>query len=309
MKINNLISFLSQMIENKLPKKYLINFQEILLESSIFTIASELLAILFISMVFLAIIFSLFAVLLRLDILLSLIFGISIPPIVLIGIILIRSEKRADQIEKDSPDFLRQLSSMLRVGLSFENSMDDLSKYGSGPLYDEIRRAVIEIKMGRDFNESILAMVSRLNSKDLERIFKIILEARKSGGGLADIIEDVSNDLRSIIILKRERRASVMMAVAFLIISAIIAAPFSLGMTGIYSSFMETMGKSSELIETSKIAAGSYIVIHSALVGLIIGLIMYGNFKKGIKFSIPLTIVSYGIFYLISNFGASFLSL
>lgn len=99
-----------------------------------------------------------------------------------------------------------------------------------------------------------------------------------------------------------------MMAVMFLVISAVIAAPFALGMIGIYSSFMESLGKSSELIETSKVAAGSYIIIHSALAGLIIGLIMYGNFKKGIKFSIPLTIVSYGLFYLISNFGAFFLS-
>ncbi len=35
---------------------------------------------------------------------------------------------------------------MLKVGLSFENAMDDLSKYGEGPLYDETRRAIAEIK-------------------------------------------------------------------------------------------------------------------------------------------------------------------
>ena len=36
------------------------------------------------------------------------------------------------------PDFLRQLSSMLQVGLSFENAMEDMSQYGEGPLYDEM---------------------------------------------------------------------------------------------------------------------------------------------------------------------------
>lgn len=94
----------------------------------------------------------------------------------------------------------------------------------------------------------------------------------------------------------------------FLVISAIIAAPFSLGMTGIYSSFMTSLGKGSELVETSNIAAGAYIVIHSILASLIIGLVMYGNYKKGIKFSIPLTISAYGVFYIISNFGAAFLN-
>ena len=44
------------------------------------------------------------------------------------------------------------------------------------------------------------------------------------------------------------------------------------------------------------------------LVGLIISVIMYGNFKKGIKFSVPIVVVSYGIFYMISTFGASMLT-
>ena len=307
MQLNELIKSMSQFIEKKIREKYLRNFQEILLESGIFTIASNLLAIIIFSIVLLIFLFLLISLLFNFNALVAILFGFFIPPGFLIGTIIIKTEKRAEEIEKASPDFLRQLSSMLRVGMSFENAMEDLSRYGSGPLYDEVKRAVIEIKMGRQFNESIVAMVNRLKSKNLERTFKIILEARKSGGSLADIIDDVSNDLRAIIILKRERRSSVMMAVMFLLISAVIAAPFALGMTGIYSSFMGSFGKGSELIETSNIAAGAYIVIHSILASFIIGLIMYGDFRKGIKFSIPLTISAYGVFYVVSNFGARFL--
>lgn len=308
MQLNELLSSMSLFIKNKIPKKYLVRLQEILLASGIFTVVSELLVIVIISCIVLSILLSIISLIFAFDILISILFGFLIPPGFLVGIIILKSEKRAEKIENASPDFLRQLSSMLRVGLSFENAMDDLSRYGSGPLYDEVKRAVIEIRMGRDFNESIIAMVDRLKSKNLERTFKIILEARKSGGSLADIIDDVSNDLRAIIMLKRERKSSVMMAVMFLVISAVIAAPFALGMTGIYSSFMTSLGKGSELIETAKIAAGAYITIHSILAGFIIGLVMYGNFKKGIKFSIPLTILAYGIFYVVSNFGAAFLN-
>jgi len=308
MQLSELINYISQFIEKKISEKYLMRLQEILLVSGIFTIASNLLAIMLISIFVLIFFFLIIALLFNFDILIAILFGVSIPPGFLTGLIIVKTEKRAEEIEKASPDFLRQLSSMLRVGLSFENAMEDLSRYGSGPLYDEVKRTVIEIKMGREFNESITAMVNRLKSKNLERTFKIILEARKSGGSLADIIDDVSNDLRAIIILKRERRSSVMMAVMFLVISAAIAAPFALGMTGIYSSFMANLGKGSELIETSNIAAGAYIVIHSILAGFIIGLVMYGDFKKGIKFSIPLTISAYGVFYIVSNFGAVFLN-
>lgn len=170
-----------------------------MLESSIFTLASELLAILIISIILFGIFGLFISILFEFDISITVLFSLFVPPSTLIVVIIIRSEKRADQIEKASPDFLRQLGSMLRVGLSFENAMENLSKYGSGPLYDEIKRAVIEIKMGKEFNENILAMVSRLKSKDLERIFKIILDSRKTGRSLADIIENLSNDLRTML--------------------------------------------------------------------------------------------------------------
>lgn len=109
--------------------------------------------------------------------------------------------------------------------------------------------------------------------------------------------------------LKRERKSSVMMAVMFLIISAVIASPFALGMVSVYSQFMQSFGKQTQLILAAPFAGQIYLVIHSVLVGLIVSIIMYGNVKKGIKFSVPLALVSYGIFYLISNFaGAMFLS-
>ncbi len=46
--INDLLYLISKFIDDKIPKKYSISFQEILLVSGIFNVASEVLAILII---------------------------------------------------------------------------------------------------------------------------------------------------------------------------------------------------------------------------------------------------------------------
>ena len=107
--------------------------------------------------------------------------------------------------------------------------------------------------------------------------------------------------------LKRERKSMVMMSVMFLLISAVIATPFAVGMVGVYSGFMQGYGMESEIVLTAPLAGEIYLIIHSVLVGFIISLIMYGEIRKGIKFSLPLAAASFGIFYFISTFGSSLL--
>ena len=196
---------------------------------------------------------------------------------------------------------------MLQTGLSFENAMEDMSQYGEGPLYDEMRRTIIEIRMGRNFDDAWRAMSKRLKSKELERVFGIILDGRKSGSSISKVLSDVSDDLRDLMALKRERKSSVMMSVMFLLISAVIATPFAIGMVSVYSSFMQGYGMESEIILTAPIAGELYLIIHSVLVAFIISIIMYGDVKKGIKFTLPLACSSFGIFYFISTFGGSLL--
>ena len=305
MKFKSII-VISDMIENKLPEKYLLSFQEFLLSGSIFTKASEFLArtviFLIVTETILVIVYFIF------NLPLSILFAPFVIFPAIYTYVSVKQEQNTSKIEQSAPDFLRQLSSMLKVGLSFENAMEDMSKYGQGPLYDEMRRAILEIRMGRNFDDAWIAMSKRLESRELERIFIIILDGRRSGSSMADVIMNVSDDLRDLLAIKQERKSSVMMAVMFLIISAVIATPFALGMVSVYAQFMESFGQVTDLVAVAPIAGQFYLVIHSVLVGLIISVIMYGSFKKGVKFSVPIVVVAYGIFYLISNFGASMLT-
>ena len=298
-----LINDLALFLGNIIPEKYLSKLQEFLLSGAIFTEASRVLAILIIFILASEIALTFTLMLLNLPVSLLILPFFTIPG--LFTYVVVQQERRVQEIEKTAPDFLRQLSSMLQVGLSFENAMEDMSQYGEGPMYDEMRRAIIEIRMGRNFDDAWRAMSKRLKSRELERVFSIILDGRKSGSGISGVLEDVSDDLRDLLALKRERKSSVMMSVMFLLISAIVATPFAIAMVSVYSSFMQSYGMESDIILTAPVAGEIYLVIHSVLVSFIISLIMYGEFKKGIKFSLPLATASFGIFYLVSTFGGS----
>ena len=307
--IEDLIIKLSNIIENKINQSFLIAFQEYLLKAGIFTLASQILAIILMVYIAFIILFSLVSIVLSFNLIIALVLAIFIPTIAFILILFLKIEKRASEIENSIPDFLRQLSSMLKVGLSLENALVDMSDHGKGPLYDELRRVVVEIRMGKSLDESFSNMAMRLNSKDLERSFKIILNAHKSGGSMSEVILDVSDDLRAMLILKRERKASVMMSIMFLIIASTIAAPFALGMVGVYSSFMIELGKGGAICEVAPFAAEIYLVIHSILAGFLIALIMYGDLKKGLRYSIPIACSAFAVFYIINKFGAGFFGL
>ena len=300
-----IIDDLAIFLGNIVPEKYLLMFQEFLLSGAIFTDANKVLAMLIIFMLISEFTLAITVTMFR--------FPVSVfilPLFVIPGLftyVIVQQERKVQEIEKTAPDFLRQLSSMLQVGLSFENAMEDMSQYGEGPLYDEMRRTIIEIRMGRNFDDAWRAMTKRLKSKELERIFNIILDGRKSGSSISTVLFDVSEDLRDLMALKRERKSMVMMSVMFLLISAVIATPFAVGMVGVYSGFMQGYGMESEIVLTAPLAGEIYLIIHSVLVGFIISLIMYGEIRKGIKFSLPLAAASFGIFYFISTFGSSLL--
>lgn len=300
-----IVDRLTLIIDNIVPDKYLSKLQEFLLSGAIFTDASKVLAILIIFILLFEVVLSIMISMFGLPVSVLILPLFVIPG--LFTYVVIQQEKRAQEIERTAPDFLRQLSSMLQVGLSFENAMEDMSQYGEGPMYDEMRRTIVEIRMGRNFDDAWRAMSKRLKSKELERVFGIILDGRKSGSSISKVLSDVSDDLRDLMALKRERKSSVMMSVMFLLISAVIATPFSIGMVSVYSGFMQRYGMDSDIILTAPIAGELYLVIHSILVAFIISIIMYGDVKKGIKFSLPLAVLAFGIFYFISTFGGSLL--
>jgi flagellar protein FlaJ len=301
------LSPVSKSLDNLLPDKYLVIIQENLIRSGMYVKASDLMTLVILGGVVFGLLGLVLFIAIGINPLIGMIVGLLTPVGIIFGWLFFLMERRVDAIEQTTPDFLRQIASLLRAGIGIETALEDISKQGGGPLNDELKRAVIEIKIGSTFDDALLSMGDRLKSKTLDRTFRMILEGKRVGGSLSDVIETVAEDLRSVLALKRERRANVMMSVMFLIIAAIIAAPFALGMIMIYSGFIGTLGKPNPLYDASYLAASGYIIIHSIIAGLLIGIVLYGSARKGVKFSLILAPVAFGIFYVIKTFGMMFI--
>lgn len=303
------LSPVSETIDGILPEKYVIKIQEILIRSGMYIKASDVITLGLLGGIVLAILVSILALVIGVNLILGALVGF-IAPVVFISVyIFFMMERRVDKIEQTTPDFLRQISSLIRAGVGLETALEDVAKHGDGPLNDELKRAVIEIKIGSTFDEAILAMGERLQSKNLDRTFRMILEGRRTGGSLSDVLETVAEDLRAVLALKRERKANVMMSVMFLVIAAVIAAPMALGMIMTYSGFIAEMGKPNPLEESAALAASGYIIIHSIIASLLIGVVLYGSAKKGVKYAFLLVPAAYVFFYIIKTFALGFIGL
>jgi len=301
------LSPVSRGLDNVLPDRYLVIIQENLIRSGMYVKASDLMTLVLLGGLLFGFLGLISFLIIGINPLIGLVVGLVTPVAIVFGWLFFLMERRVDAIEQTTPDFLRQIASLLRAGIGIETALEDISKQGGGPLNDELKRAVIEIKIGSTFDDALLSMGERLKSKTLDRTFRMILEGKRVGGSLSDVIETVAEDLRAVLALKRERRANVMMSVMFLLIAAIVAAPFALGMIMIYSGFIASLGKANPLADAAYISASGYIIIHSIIAGLLIGIILYGSARKGVKFSLILAPVAFGIFYLIKTFGMMFI--
>jgi flagellar protein FlaJ len=303
------LSPISDTLDNVLPDRYLVIIQENLIRAGMYVKASDLITLLFLgAFLFGALGFILFT-LIGINAIFGLIAGFLTPVAIIGGWLFFSMERRVDAIEQNTPDFLRQIASLLRAGVGIETALEDISKQKGSPLNDELKRAVIEIKIGSTFEDALLSMGERLKSKNLDRTFRMITEGKRVGGSLSDVIETVAEDLRAVLALKRERKANVMMSVMFLLIASLVAAPFALGMIMIYSNFIGSLGKVNPLLGAASISASGYIIIHSIIAGLLIGIVLYGSARKGIKYAIVLAPAAYGIFFVIKTFGMLFVGM
>ncbi|USS41139.1 type II secretion system F family protein [Thermococcus aggregans] len=206
--------------------------------------------------------------------------------------------KKTEDMERNLPDAFFYIASSLRAGISFSEALEEASTARFGALTEEFKRTVQEIKKGRSTMEALRAFAIRnKRSPVIYRSTMIILEAYERGAPMADVLVAVANDVREILRIKKERKASTGMQAMFFIIASGFIGPFILGVVSQIMGGMSTPEVGLNLpLEAIKNISLAFVAVQAIVSGLGIGIIREGKFSAGFKYSAMLVMLGVVIF-------------
>jgi tight adherence protein C len=110
---------------------------------------------------------------------------------------------RAQEMILQLPDALDLLTISVEAGLGFDAALAKVVEKMDGPLVDEFRQALAEVRMGRTRREALRDVASRAGSRPVSNFIGAIVQAEQLGVPIAKVLQIQSNQLR----IERRQRA------------------------------------------------------------------------------------------------------
>jgi len=114
-----------------------------------------------------------------------------------------RIKARQKLILKMIPDTLDLLTISVRAGLGFDAALAKVVEKLPGPLTDEFRRALAEVRVGKARRDALRDMIPRTNVQPLSNFIGAIIQAETLGVSISKVLQVQSEQLR----IERRQRA------------------------------------------------------------------------------------------------------
>ncbi len=233
--------------------------------------------------------------------------------VLMIGYPYMRKESIIDSIEYNFSDALKQMADTLKAGDTYESALREVVNSDYGRLSEEMEIALRRLEEGENIETSLRGFAERIDSRLVKRTIVILLDSIKTGSSLANILEDISDDVRDIYRLKEERKANTTMQFMFMVAAGGFIAPMIFGeITAIMGIFSEiTINTLGQGISTGNTASSfiflliqAYLIIEVIASGIMMAVIREGKINKSIIYIPILLLVAYITYYL-SSYGIS----
>jgi len=247
---------------------------------------------------------------------------------IILGAILFLLTNSADSegklVEGILPDALELIATNIKSGLTTERALLVSARPEFGALSKELKFASKSILSGERIEDALLAISKKIKSNVLDRTLWLITEGIRNGGQIANLLIQMSNDLREENALKSEMGANIGMYVMLIFFSAAFGAPILFGISSFIvgvlseqtshstipaemseqlaskSPALGLLGKSTSTISESFIVffVEMTLFLTCIFASIILGIINTGSEKGGVKYFIPILIVSFALFFL-----------
>ena len=231
---------------------------------------------------------------------------------------LIRSA-RIKKMEEVFPDFIELVASNLNAGMTVDKSLLLSSRKEFSPLDEEINLLGKDIVTGKDITFALEAMAVRIKSEKIAKTMALIITGIKSGGNLSILLEEIARNMRERSFIEKKATSNVLMYVIFIFVAVAFGAPMLFGLstalvqilTNIVSSLPATSTVSNLPFTITKVSVSVnfvtyfsiiFLVMINFLASLVIGLVNKGDEKEGIKYLVPLLILSLSVYFVIRIF-------
>ena len=118
-----------------------------------------------------------------------------------------RHSRRLNRFNGQLAETLGLMAGGLQAGLALPQAIDSVVQEGNEPMAGELRRALVEQRLGVDITDALDSVGARMDSEDFAWIVLAIRIQREVGGNLAEILHTVSDTLREREYLRRQVRA------------------------------------------------------------------------------------------------------
>jgi tight adherence protein C len=114
-----------------------------------------------------------------------------------------KGRARSQAMVLQLPDALDLLTISVEAGLGFDAALAKVVEKMDGPLVDEFRQALAEVRMGRTRREAMRDVAARADARPVSNFIGAIVQAEQLGVPIAKVLQIQSNQLR----IERRQRA------------------------------------------------------------------------------------------------------
>ena len=129
--------------------------------------------------------------------------GVALPAVYL----KVKHARRLSAFSAQLPETLTLMSGGLSAGLSMAQAVDTVVQEGREPMAGELRRALVEHRLGIGIEDTLESVAERMESEDFGWVVMAIRIQREVGGNLSEILNTVADTLREREYLRRQVRS------------------------------------------------------------------------------------------------------